>query len=478
MGFCPFLSLRKIKQVNVATRNINGSIIKNDGNVVTSWTPTGEDAIYQPTSVSTATDTIDYDSDITFYECPQDSTNEMCQLWDAKNHRCGAQTSDFIYNGSDATPDAIVNIIKAVVGSYGQITSTNTLVQELQDVIGAKAERDNNNSIVKYLQDIIGKNSEKDNTKSLIAYLAAVIGANGDITSTNSFIKEIQSVVGAEADKDGTNSLLTSFLSVLGKDADKDGTNSLLTSFLNILGKDADRDSANSLLKYLQLVVGNTIEASENFPDDPDDSRDWTPIDMKIINLLIHNNVEHSDFQTEEGGDAATLVSEFVLAKDLDGKDLSGLNPAITGSIYGNDFMVAETYATLSLSGVSYTSKKYGSAGNLIDITYIDPGDISQPLSIMVTGIHISITLATDASGSIESTASDIASIINGDSDASVMLSASGGSGVVTAQPVTNLEGGGEGDDVPPILKSIHQHPNFPREQTKTITWAQYLTLS
>lgn len=476
MGFCPFLSLRKIKQVNVTSRTINGEIVKNTGSVVSSWNPsTPEDAVYRPTSMSAATDTIDYDSTITFFDCPQDSTSDICQLWDSKNHRCGAMTSDFIYNGTDATPDAIVNIIKAVVGTYGQITSTNTLVQEFQDVIGAKAERDNNNSLVKYFQDIVGKNSEKDNAKSLIAYLAAIIGANGDITSANSFIKEFQSVVGAEGDRDVTNSLLTSFLNILGKDANRDGVNSLLTSFLNIVGEDADRDSANSLLKYLQLVIGNTTEAAETFPDDPDDSRDWETITMKIINLLKHNDLEHSNMPNED--DAANLISEFVNAKDLDNKDLSGLNPAITGSIYGTDFMIAETFSTLVLSGVTYTSKKYGAAGDLIDLIYIDPSETSQSLYISVTGIHINVYLATDASGSITTIASDIATAINGDADASKLVSAIGGAGVVTAQPITNLEGGGQGDDAPPILKAIHQHPNFPSNQTKTITWVQYVTL-
>jgi len=287
MGFCPFLSLRKIIQVNVAPRTIGGSITRDNGSTVTSWIPGTEEAVYKPTSISAAIDTVDYNSAITYEPCQ----TTACQLWDDKNSRCGARSSDFIYNGNTVESDAIVNIIKAVVGSYSQITSGNTLVQEFQDVVGKSTEQDNSSSLYKYLQDVIGTHAEKDG-----------------INNSTSLINYLQDVVGKNADKDNDKSLLSFLSSILGANTDKDSGNSFLKQFTEIVGSITDKDVA---------------------------SADWGI----LTSLLSTFRLTH--VPSGEAPAPSTLIMEFLNKTDADKVDFSSLG--VSGSIYGHEFMIYES---------------------------------------------------------------------------------------------------------------------------------------
>ena len=92
-----------------------------------------------------------------------------------------------------------------------------------------------------------------------------------------------------------------------------------------------------------------------------------------------------------------------------------------------------------------------GTEGANISVTYVDPGAISQSLSVAVAGNDITVSLATDGAGAITSTASDIMAAINADTDASALVTASlsgtdDGTGVVTAMAQTNLSNGTDND--------------------------------
>ncbi|GAB3134413.1 M14 family metallopeptidase [Microbispora hainanensis] len=91
------------------------------------------------------------------------------------------------------------------------------------------------------------------------------------------------------------------------------------------------------------------------------------------------------------------------------------------------------------------TSKAYGSeGGNDVSVALASPGTASAPLSVAVNGKDVVVSLATDASGAVTSTASEVVAALNGDSAASALLTAalyrtSPGTGVVAAAPATKL---------------------------------------
>jgi hypothetical protein len=119
--------------------------------------------------------------------------------------------------------------------------------------------------------------------------------------------------------------------------------------------------------------------------------------------------------------------------------------------IYQNG--IAATNATLetSLTGANndlvLTAVETGSAGNAITLALVNPSANSQSLSVTVTGNAISASLATDGSGTITTTANQLQSALEAESDVTDLVSiaaASGsdGSGVVTAMAATALSGG------------------------------------
>lgn len=104
-------------------------------------------------------------------------------------------------------------------------------------------------------------------------------------------------------------------------------------------------------------------------------------------------------------------------------------------------------FATRIIQDLTYTSLVDGTYGNSITIAYINPGTMSAPLSVSVSGTAITVSLATSLLGAPTSTASDILGAING-SDASELVSVvvSGtGSNVQAAAAATPLAGGAAG---------------------------------
>jgi hypothetical protein len=88
-----------------------------------------------------------------------------------------------------------------------------------------------------------------------------------------------------------------------------------------------------------------------------------------------------------------------------------------------------------------------GAIGDAITIEYIDPSAASQSLAVTVHGLRIRVSLATDTSGTITSTAALIAAAIAAHATAGLMVSAANsgsddGSGVVIAMSEAGLTGG------------------------------------
>lgn len=118
-------------------------------------------------------------------------------------------------------------------------------------------------------------------------------------------------------------------------------------------------------------------------------------------------------------------------------------------------------------SGVSYTAKEVGSAGNAIRVRYKDPKEASAAIAVKISpaGGDVTVTLATDVDGAITSTAADIVTAINTDDAASQMLAAevrSGedGSGVVSETAFNRMTGGKDEPfplDTPVLVTSAYE---------------------
>lgn len=119
----------------------------------------------------------------------------------------------------------------------------------------------------------------------------------------------------------------------------------------------------------------------------------------------------------------------------------------ITGIEVGMYASAPGTFASVVIQDLTYTSLVDGTFGNSITVAYVDPGANDSPLSVTVTDTAISVSLETDGSGTLVSTATDISGAIQG-SDASnlVDVAISGtGSNVQTAATATALTGGAAG---------------------------------
>lgn len=109
---------------------------------------------------------------------------------------------------------------------------------------------------------------------------------------------------------------------------------------------------------------------------------------------------------------------------------------------------------TTALTGTNndlvFTAKVKGAAGNSITVAYVDPGANDAALSVQVTGTEIVVSLATDGSGVITSTAAQVEAAIEASTAAAALVTvanaaANDGTGVVTAMAEDALEGGVDG---------------------------------
>lgn len=106
---------------------------------------------------------------------------------------------------------------------------------------------------------------------------------------------------------------------------------------------------------------------------------------------------------------------------------------------------------TTALTGtdndIKFTSVLLGPAGNDITITLVDPAANDEPLAVAVVDTDITVTLATDGSGTITSTAAEVITAVLADVDAAALVAAENapsndGTGIVTALAQTPLAGG------------------------------------
>jgi hypothetical protein len=107
-------------------------------------------------------------------------------------------------------------------------------------------------------------------------------------------------------------------------------------------------------------------------------------------------------------------------------------------------FKVLRIAASLTLDDITYTAVTPGAAGNSIQIEYVDPGTPNAPTSATWDSftLILSVSLGTDPSGTLNATADDVQSVVNGTSP--LLTSSVTGSGInfQSVYPPTNLTGG------------------------------------
>lgn len=100
---------------------------------------------------------------------------------------------------------------------------------------------------------------------------------------------------------------------------------------------------------------------------------------------------------------------------------------------------------TNALADLTYTATATGLDGNGINVTHVDPGANDAALSVSVFIKTITVSLATDETGAITSTAAEVATAVNANADAAALVTCTDegdGSGVVNAAENTFLTGG------------------------------------
>ncbi|MEU8264732.1 M14 family zinc carboxypeptidase [Micromonospora sp. NPDC048999] len=102
-------------------------------------------------------------------------------------------------------------------------------------------------------------------------------------------------------------------------------------------------------------------------------------------------------------------------------------------------------FGTVAASTLYVTSKAWGhEGGNDITMSVVNPGGANQPLGVSVTDNNVVVSLATNGSGAVTSTAAQAVAAVNGNAAASALLTASlyrgnAGTGVVATAGLTKL---------------------------------------
>jgi len=116
-------------------------------------------------------------------------------------------------------------------------------------------------------------------------------------------------------------------------------------------------------------------------------------------------------------------------------------------------FPLPKASLTTALTGnnndLTIRAKRGGVAGNSITVEYVDPPGNNVALSVAVVGTVITVTLATDGTSTITSTAADVRDAINASAQArslvsAVLVTGNDGTGLVTALAATPLTGGSD----------------------------------
>jgi hypothetical protein len=185
--------------------------------------------------------------------------------------------------------------------------------------------------------------------------------------------------------------------------------------------------------------------------------KDWVSKDGKGFPATFQKDFNTHYVNPQEGyqriSDLAAAYPNIAQVYDLPNKTtgyqrqaqaIVGTATPYTGSTTSNtqQNIIGGLDAANQAQAVVLTSKAYGqNGGNDISAELVKPG-ASQPLSVTVNGNAITVTLATDASGAVTSTAKQVVDAINASASGLVTATTfrnTGGTGVVAPAASTQL---------------------------------------
>lgn len=159
--------------------------------------------------------------------------------------------------------------------------------------------------------------------------------------------------------------------------------------------------------------------------------------------VSIAVTVDDTDVQADAYGKKIIPAGTFV-----GGGILENPNKIATKVKFTNEQASVTTTLSEANTNLKFTAVPLGVQGNGISITYTKPSSNDSALQVNVSNTDIEVSLATNSSGAVTTTANDILTAVNADSIANelilVSLAAnSTGVGVVSAMAKKSLSGGG-----------------------------------
>jgi hypothetical protein len=146
----------------------------------------------------------------------------------------------------------------------------------------------------------------------------------------------------------------------------------------------------------------------------------------------------------------------FIMDLPFSGSDPGGDRRSILADGAGGYKIVVAAKSTVRTgvvgnnNAIDWTARDAGPGGNSVTVALVDPAGNSQPLTVSVAGLAISVSLATSSGGAITSTAAQVIAAIRAHAAADDLVtvanaSTSTGAGVVVAVAATPLAGGKSG---------------------------------
>jgi len=166
---------------------------------------------------------------------------------------------------------------------------------------------------------------------------------------------------------------------------------------------------------------------------------------MNAIEPSIHNSKERVT------GAHACITTDHAFIHDGIAYTAAGTMAVLTGDS-GGLFLVPPVASaaavtinmTNATADLTYTAVGTGTDTNSINVTHVDPGANDADLAVSVFVKTITVSLATDGSGTIISTAAEVKAAVNAHAEASLLATCEdegAGSGIVNAVANTFLTG-------------------------------------
>ncbi len=169
-------------------------------------------------------------------------------------------------------------------------------------------------------------------------------------------------------------------------------------------------------------------------------------IDTLIANILNLGNTKIGDTHVFAGQRILTTAfreSFYINKPRPDSSNASSYCGVIASSgTYYHGHASGQTGSVANDNALYYFAQDEGTDGNGIAVVLSDPGAVSQPLSVSVNNKVITVSLATDGTGAITSTAADVKAAIEASTPASALVAVeladgSTGGGTVSAETAT-----------------------------------------